>query len=84
MIGLWGTPGTSHPDALLRAAAAAVEVRARLAGVVAGAAHLPGMGLGADAYHGVHAGLAAGHVFCGNVGTPSRCTYTVVGAHLRR
>jgi hypothetical protein len=70
-VGLWGKPPASHADDAWRAVAAACELSGSLRRIAAsfGRAH--------DA---ISCGVTTGRAFCGNVGSPSRCEWAVVGS----
>ncbi len=63
IIAAWGLPPDSHEDDPARAIRAAVEVRARLS----------------DLGWRASIGVSTGRAFCGLVGSPKRCEYTVIG-----
>lgn len=67
-VGLWGTPPHSHPDDPIFAARCAVDA-AREVGQL-----LRGAGLGA-----ISAGISVGRAFCGNIGSVSRCEFSLIG-----
>jgi len=72
VMAFWGAPQPA-PDHAARACAAAIRIQRALASMRASA--------GSSWLAGLHArvGLASGEVLVGNVGTPSRFNYTVMG-----
>ena len=68
-IAVWGKPPDSYADDPLRALTAARELAASLSAIAT--------------VHGrterVACGVTTGRAFCGNVGSPSRCEWAVVG-----
>ncbi len=83
VMGVWGAP-LPDPDAPLHALAAAAEIRARLAAVPPPAGEAGGQGAREAARRTageaqVRIGVNGGAAVLGNVGSPTRFNYTVLG-----